>query len=521
MLKSLREIERKFNEFLWWCAGADPSIVAKISSAKISFQIKGFAVFLSFLISTFAGFVAFQYVFSSNLLTLLSSILWGAIVFTLDRSILNITLSSNNAERNVFTAVARLMLSVIIGLIVATPLLIFIFRGEIKQELTYERMVRLNTLERANDLATSIWRSEINKLNRIDSGKRAEIDELSNLIENELRGTGGSRRAGYGPIVQLRRQQLLTDIKDFDRVRRNNDSLRAYYQKKLIYSYSKREADLRVADNVIVSYDLLSYIQALSKLREKNAALNNTYLFVCFLLVMLMTAPTIIQMLGKPGPYNQLVLANETEVFKLDRRKKLQKQENNTTREVLGVKSKTAYEHYFDRMLDSFTIQSNKMEKDAKSFFGYGIFFSVLGIFVAFLFIVFWIYFFSHNLFKPYFVYELASGSLTILMIEFLGAWFLKQRRAISDKELHILKVKVVIERYLLTYLASKEAFECESKKPDFDKLIDLLGKDVMFPFGEDQIKDLSFAQEAFASLASLTDSIKYLTKDKGKEKID
>jgi hypothetical protein len=103
------------------------------------------------------------------------------------------------------------------------------------------------------------------------------------------------------------------------------------------------------------------------------------------------------------------------------------------------------------------------------------------------------------------------STTVLFIFIEFLAAWFLKQYRHFVDTSTYLMKVKSILDRYMLTYLLVKD-------RPDetkYSELLALLARDINWP---DRVTaDGSYASDAMSSLAALLASLR--TKAESKEK--
>jgi amino acid transporter len=163
-------------------------------------------------------------------------------------------------------------------------------------------------------------------------------------------------------------------------------------------------------------------------------------------------------------------------------------------------KDENSFTSYLQEMLSRYNDEIINNERKSKSLFWYGIVFSVFGIMTAFGFLVFWLNYFSFNKFETYHVYTLISGTVIIVLIEFLGAWFLKQHRIVSSKSLQILSHKAVIDRYALMYKAVTDLAGPENRLTYLSHLLSLIEKDLKFPkTAFDSTSD--FANDATSSL--------------------
>ena len=108
-------------------------------------------------------------------------------------------------------------------------------------------------------------------------------------------------------------------------------------------------------------------------------------------------------------------------------------------------------------------------------------------------------------------VYGMVSCSLVFIFIEFLSAWFLKQYRQYVDTSTYIIKIKSILERYMLAYLVIQDS---QKDDPDYSDVISMLKEDIKWP--ETYLTknpDVSFAKECMETATQLIRSIKPETK--------
>ena len=105
----------------------------------------------------------------------------------------------------------------------------------------------------------------------------------------------------------------------------------------------------------------------------------------------------------------------------------------------------------------------------------------------------------------------MVSCSLVFIFIEFLSAWFLKQYRQYVDTSTYIIKIKSILERYMLAYLVIQDS---QKDDPDYSDVISMLKEDIKWP--ETYLTknpDVSFAKECMETATQLIRSIKPETK--------
>ncbi len=122
--------------FLIKCSGANRTILdacpehVRIGQACIGGAILGTAV-----LAFFSGGFALYTVFNNIWIASIFGVVWALIIFNLDRFIVSTTRKNGSFWRGFFSFLSRLVLALTIGLIIAEPLILEIFRSEIEEEL--------------------------------------------------------------------------------------------------------------------------------------------------------------------------------------------------------------------------------------------------------------------------------------------------------------------------------------------------------------------------------------------------
>ncbi len=126
------------------------------------------------------------------LLAILGGLVWGLIILNLDRWLVVSTPRLGTAWGTLAMAVPRVLLAVLIGVVVSTPLTLAVFRGEIDAELTV--MAQEEQQAFADKMAGRT--AEIDQL-------QAEVDRLTNALAD---GVSEADVLGDDAVIDLRKQ---------------------------------------------------------------------------------------------------------------------------------------------------------------------------------------------------------------------------------------------------------------------------------------------------------------------------
>jgi hypothetical protein len=126
--------------FFLTCAGVDQNLIDNCSNSEQNKYVGiGGTIFFTAIMATIAGSYALYTVFDNVYSAIFFGIIWGLLIFNLDRFIVA-TIKKTDAEWNEFLqASPRIVLAVIIAIVISKPLELKLFEKEINQILLGEK----------------------------------------------------------------------------------------------------------------------------------------------------------------------------------------------------------------------------------------------------------------------------------------------------------------------------------------------------------------------------------------------
>jgi hypothetical protein len=109
-------------KFFWYCAGAEKEILDLYPTEHVKYTCAGVAVFLTAILATFTGGYAFFTVFDVLTWTIPISLIWGLIIFNLDRYIVSSYHKKDRRIDELLPALPRLLVAIVIAIVIANPL---------------------------------------------------------------------------------------------------------------------------------------------------------------------------------------------------------------------------------------------------------------------------------------------------------------------------------------------------------------------------------------------------------------
>ena len=120
----------KIKRFFWLCSGSHIQTLEEVPSESAKYAGIGATIFFTGLFAALAAGYAI-YTFSENLwISTPVGVVWGAMIFNLDRYIVSSMRKANSWKKEWLMASPRIILALIISLVIARPLELKIFEKE-------------------------------------------------------------------------------------------------------------------------------------------------------------------------------------------------------------------------------------------------------------------------------------------------------------------------------------------------------------------------------------------------------
>jgi hypothetical protein len=286
------------------CSGADKKLLSSCSEGEqTKFAGIGATVFFTAVMAFIAGAYALFTVFDIIYPAIAFGIVWGLLIFNLDRFIVSTIRKRDTFMSELVQASPRIVLAVIIAIVISKPLEIKIFEKEINTVLLKEKnaMAINNKKEVANYFKSDIdgnkvdvdsLRSELNK-------KEKEVASLYESSITEAEGTKGTKKIGKGPIFEEKNAKYLQAKAELDTLRKS--SLVKISEKELKGKTLQADLDKKVSKTqpIIDNFDgLMARINALNKLPWLPS------FFIMLLFLAIETSPIIAKLLSPKGEYD-------------------------------------------------------------------------------------------------------------------------------------------------------------------------------------------------------------------------
>jgi hypothetical protein len=328
-------------KFFLICSGADPGILKMpecrielnkymgigatiFSTAVLASLSGGYALFTIFKPSPLPDGSVSTPSFADYALAVCFGLLWGAIIFNLDRYIVS-TIRKKNVPANLslkqritwklneFARFApRLILAVFISIIITRPIELKLFESEIDKEMIRQTSADLAQMtDKMKDEFPDIARltAENEELRQAIENKRTQVNALYELALAE--GMGEQRgnttgRAGKGPFYAERLAAFERGNNELAELKKVNEDKISGNEKTLADLRQQQTARENGRKPTIERNGLLARLKTLNDLSRNNPPIDLASWFLIFLFIMLETAPIIVKILSERGPYDDI-----------------------------------------------------------------------------------------------------------------------------------------------------------------------------------------------------------------------
>jgi len=304
----------KLKHFFWLCSGAHLAILKKCESEASKYVGIGATVFFTGVFAAMAAAYALYTVFDNYWIASALGLVWGFMIFNLDRYIVSSMRKEGNSKREFLTALPRIILAVIISLVIAKPLELKIFEKEIQAELvmmeqqTYAAQEGETKLRFQSDREKLIGEIAILK-NEIED-KTTSRNELDRQAREEADGTGGSNRRNAGPIYKLKKADADQAAIELDQLVKRNTQLIDDKLAMLAESDSAVASEIANLDKQKLDGPA-SRMEALSRIAAQSSAIWWANWFILLLFIAVETAPVFVKLISPQGPYDHLLKIEE------------------------------------------------------------------------------------------------------------------------------------------------------------------------------------------------------------------
>lgn len=319
--------------FLWKAAGGDRFLLERATySDQVKYMCLGGIVFSTGAMAGLAGGYAFYTIFEPKgsalkyttdpqtaLLAVCFGLIWGLIIFNIDRFIVTSTGKGDGTEAITMdefkTAIPRIIMGAIIALTISKPVEIRMFKTEIDSKL-YEKQLELQKDFEKRTIANFEERlktvqEDLGKVgnDRQDILSRIKIAEQA--YTDNLMGKANGIGAGNGPLSKALKTQvdgLYLELDRFDNI--NAQKLKDAEKKR---NDIIKEKDKALSENIVVANGLDGLLERIKLAHEISGFWISLFITLLFMAIEL--TPVFFKLMLTKTPYDYLA-ENRDELLK-------------------------------------------------------------------------------------------------------------------------------------------------------------------------------------------------------------
>ncbi|HZY80086.1 MAG TPA: DUF4407 domain-containing protein [Cyclobacteriaceae bacterium] len=305
---------QKITRFFLLSSGADLNLLEQCPSDRNKYAGIGATIFFTGVFAAMAAAFALFTVFDSYWISGLLGLLWGLMIFNLDRYIVSSMRKDSRAYREMLTALPRIILAVVISIVIAKPLELKIFDKEIQSELIVmeqQAYARQETeLKGRYDADLVQLRNDVKTLKAEIIQKSSERDALVLAAQQEADGTGGSKRRNLGPIYKVKKADADKAEKELQTVIEVNSKRIAELESRIDETQRGMNGEIGALARTKLNGPA-ARMEALSRLTAQSDAMWWAHIFIMALFLIIESAPILVKLISRSGPYDSMLHITE------------------------------------------------------------------------------------------------------------------------------------------------------------------------------------------------------------------
>ncbi|MDO5968880.1 DUF4407 domain-containing protein [Flavivirga aquimarina] len=195
-------------KFLCICAGADTNLLRKYPSEIMRYTAMGITVLFTGLFAALSGGYAFYKIFHNSFLAILLGLIWGFMIFNLDRLIIMTIKKQDNFRKELIAASPRIILAIIISLVVAKPLEVKIFEDRIANVIADKEILQLNKIKSELDILLGKSENKTQTENTKSEIKTEESKLNANPKNQEFIDLKAEEKSNTKSLIKERKELL-------------------------------------------------------------------------------------------------------------------------------------------------------------------------------------------------------------------------------------------------------------------------------------------------------------------------
>jgi len=321
-----------FQKFLMICSGGNIHILRKTPSEWNKFAGIGGIVLFTAVFATLSAGYAMYTVFDHIWAAIGFGILWGLMIFNLDRYIVSSIKKTGTWWNQILMAIPRLILATFLGIIISKPLELKIFEKEVNKQLN--TIIQRNKKQLQGEMNGRIlqqsgpFETEKKQISDKIAQYQKSYDSASVELEKEILGKQSgltSGKEGFGPNAKRKQELKEQRRQDLENYQKQAAPRMAYLDKEISKVYTNLETERKSTETFEDKFNgFAARLQALDELGKNSAIIGLAATFIMGLFICLEISPVLVKLISHIGPYDYLLEKTEND-FRLYAKEKIEK----------------------------------------------------------------------------------------------------------------------------------------------------------------------------------------------------
>ena len=333
--QNIKPINHKMNwfqQFLIICSGGNLHILRKTPSEWNKFAgIGGIVLFTAVFATLSAGYAMFT-VFDDLWVSAGFGLLWGLMIFNLDRYIVSSIKKTGTWGNQILMAIPRLILATFLGIIISKPLELKIFEKEVNKQLN--TIIQRNKTQLQAEMNGRIlqqsgpFETEKKQISNKIAEYQKSYDSAAVELEKEILGKQSgltSGKVGFGSNAKRKSELKEQRRQDLENYQKQIAPRLEYLDKEISKVYTNIESERNKTETFEDKFNgFAARLQALDELGKNSAIIGLAASFIMGLFICLEISPVLVKLISSVGPYDYLLEQTEND-FRLYSKEKIEK----------------------------------------------------------------------------------------------------------------------------------------------------------------------------------------------------
>lgn len=321
-----------FQKFLMICSGGNIHILRKTPSEWNKFAGIGGIVLFTAVFATLSAGYAMYTVFDHIWAAVGFGVLWGLMIFNLDRYIVSSIKKTGTWWNQILMAIPRLILATFLGIIISKPLELKIFEKEVNKQLN--TIIQRNKKQLQGEMNGRIlqqsgpFETEKKQISDKIAQYQKSYDSASVELEKEILGKQSgltSGKEGFGPNAKRKQELKEQRLQDLENYQKQAAPRMAYLDQEISKVYTNLETERKSTETFEDKFNgFAARLQALDELGKNSAIIGLAATFIMGLFICLEISPVLVKLISHIGPYDYLLEKTEND-FRLYAKEKIEK----------------------------------------------------------------------------------------------------------------------------------------------------------------------------------------------------